>query len=58
MKAAICDPISERTLKSSETIRWLKKRYQNSAKTESLQTNNEVKRNKDIQQIFKRFDED
>ncbi|CDW72748.1 ef hand family protein [Stylonychia lemnae] len=54
----INNPISERTLKSSETIRWLKIRYQNSAKTESLQTMNEVKRNKDIQQIFKRFDED
>eukprot|EP00347_Sterkiella_histriomuscorum_P002242 403368927 len=52
------NPISERTLKSNETIRWLKKRYQNTAKTETLQTIVEAKRNKDIQQIFKRFDED
>ncbi len=45
-------------LKFLDTIGWLKRRCQNTAKTSSLLTFTEIDRNKDIIKIFENFDAD
>ena len=46
------------TLKQFSIVKWLKSRHNSTSRPEYLQSLENMRRNKDILQIFKKFDED